>query len=118
MNFNPKKFIDISKELEEGNTEAHYRTIINRAYYGVFGHIKEKLQINNMTQSVHQNVIQNLSNSIHINEKKVGKRLETLFKKRKEADYNYHRTIAKNSCNFALKEAEKIIEIFDNPQEE
>jgi hypothetical protein len=39
MSFEPKSFIDISKELKSGNTEAHYRSLINRAYYGVFGHI-------------------------------------------------------------------------------
>ena len=113
MSFEPKYFIDISKELRNGNTEAHYRTLINRAYYGVFGHIRKRWPTYISDGSVHKDLIRSLKNSPHINDKKIGKRLETLFKKRKDADYKYSSEIKKTSCNFAINEAEDIINLFD-----
>jgi hypothetical protein len=56
MTFNPKDFVKISKELKTGCTEAHYRTVINRAYYGAFGYIREQLPIYADGISVHREV--------------------------------------------------------------
>lgn len=117
MSFNPKSFIDISKELKTGVTEAHYRSIINRAYYGVFGYIRNKLPLYVDDASVHKEVIKSLSNSPLKNERRAGKRLEGLFKKRKHADYNYNEIIQQNTCFYSINEAEAIIELFDNKGE-
>lgn len=114
MSFEPKDFIKISKELSNGASEAHFRSLINRAYYGVFGHIRKQLPIFVQDASIHQEVINVLKRSANINEKKVGSRLETLFKKRKEADYKYNIEICKHSCNYTISEAEEIIKLFDN----
>jgi uncharacterized protein (UPF0332 family) len=114
MNFEPKDFIKISKELSNGDTEAHYRSLINRAYYGVFGYIKRQLPINVYDASIHQEVIKSLKRSPNINERKVGSRLESLFKKRKEADYVYNIPVRKDSCNFTILDAEEIIKLFDS----
>jgi len=114
MNFDPQKFIDISKELQSGQTEAHYRSIINRAYYGVFGHIRNNLGITVFDASVHQEVIRTLIRSSAISKKKAGKRLETLFKKRKEADYNHRNEIKGHNCQFCINEAEEIIKLFNS----
>jgi hypothetical protein len=57
MRFDPKEFIKISKELKTGYTEAHYRTLINRASYGAFGYIRERLPIYTDSISVHQEVL-------------------------------------------------------------
>jgi uncharacterized protein (UPF0332 family) len=113
MSFEPKEFIEISKELKQGNTEAHYRSIINRAYYGVFGHIRKALPIYSENSSIHQEVIKFLKHSVNRNENKIASRLETLFKKRKEADYKYNMQIMEHTCDFTISEAEKIIELFD-----
>ena len=113
MSFEPKDFIIISKELNNGSTEAHYRSVINRAYYGVFGYIKNKLPIYTEDASVHKEVINYLKRSPNINEKKSGSRLETLFLKRKDADYKHNITIQKSTCNFTIQEAEEIIKLFD-----
>lgn len=118
MNFEPKDFINISKELSSGSTEAHYRSIINRAYYGVFGHIKKQLPIYVLDASVHQEVIRALKRSPDVIEKKVGSRLETLFKKRKDADYSYNIPVRKDSCSFTILEAEEIIKLFDSKKAE
>ena len=39
--------------------------------------------------------------------------LETLFYKRKLADYNYKNEIKVGTCNFVINEAEEIIRLFD-----
>jgi uncharacterized protein (UPF0332 family) len=118
MSFEPKKFIDISKELKKGDTEAHYRSLINRAYYGVFGHIKKQLPIYVTDASVHQEVINYLKRSPNINEKKIASRLETLFKKRKDADYKYNSEIKASLCDYAINEAESLIKQFNERDEE
>lgn len=114
MSFDPKKFIDISKELKSGQSEAHYRSIINRAYYGAFGHIRNKLQIWVKDGSIHRKVIDVLLNSNEVTKKKAGKRLETLFKKRKEADYTHNIEIKAFYCMYCVEEAEEIIKLFDS----
>jgi uncharacterized protein (UPF0332 family) len=118
MNFEPKSFIDISKELQAGNTEAHYRSLINRAYYGVFGHIIKNIPLSVSNASVHKEVINYLRRSPNINEKKVASRLETLFKKRKDADYKYNIKIKSSSCAFVIHEAETIISKFESKDNE
>jgi uncharacterized protein (UPF0332 family) len=99
--------------LGAGGTEAHYRSIVNRAYYGVFGHIRNKLSIYVEEGSVHKEVIKTLKDSVSIKEKKIGARLETLFKKRKEADYKHTIEFKKHNCQFYIQEAEDIVNLFD-----
>lgn len=113
MSFNPKEFIAISKELENGESEAHFRSIINRAYYGSFGYLKIRLPISSNGSSVHQDVISFLKKSQDPECMKIRKKLEDLFKKRKEADYEYRNKITNNDCCFVIKEAEEIIRKFD-----
>jgi uncharacterized protein (UPF0332 family) len=118
MSFEPKSFIDISKELKAGNSEAHYRSLINRAYYGVFGHIIKNLPLNVSDASVHQELIKYLRRSPNVNEKKIASRLETLFKNRKDADYKYFIEIKSSSCDFVINEAELIISKFESREDE
>ena len=110
MNFNPHTFITVSRDLKAGNSEAHYRSSVNRAYYGAFGHVRERLSIYVADHSVHQAVISTLKRSKSLEYKKIGSRLEVLFKKRKEADYDYRRTINQNSCDYCINEASDIID--------
>jgi len=117
MSFDPKNFIGIAKELYKGSTEAHYRSMINRAYYSVFGHIKNNLPgFYSSGSSVHQDLIKSLKNSLSDNEIKAGFKLESLFKKRKDADYDYKNEIKQGSCSFTISEAEAIIKLFDNKE--
>ena len=118
MLFDPRKFIDISKELQSGQSEAHYRSIINRAYYGAFGYIRNNLGVTVFDASVHQAVIKSLTNSVSISKKKAGKRLESLFNKRKDADYKHHNEIKKDNCDYCINEAEEIIKLFDREDDE
>jgi uncharacterized protein (UPF0332 family) len=117
MAFDPRTFISVSKELQSGTTEAHYRSIINRAYYGAFGYIRNKLSIFVDSGSVHQEVIKTLANSESINKKKISKRLETLFKKRKDADYKHNEPVKQHNCKYCVDEAEELVKLFDKPDE-
>ena len=63
MSFDPVDFLKISKELLSGDSEAHYRSLINRAYYAAFGHVRNKLHISVSDGSVHKAVIQRLKTS-------------------------------------------------------
>lgn len=117
MAFDPRTFINVSKDLQSGDTEAHYRSIINRAYYGAFGYIRNKLSIFVESGSVHQEVIKTLANSESINKKKISKRLEALFKKRKDADYKHNEEIKQHNCRHCVQEAEALVKLFDEPSE-
>ena len=114
MSFDPKKFIDISEELKSGHTEAHYRSIINRAYYGAFGHIRNNLETSDSGLSVHQMVIKTLTCSDDTSKKKAGKKLGTLFKRRKDADYDYKKEIKVHECKHCIKTAREVIKLFDS----
>jgi uncharacterized protein (UPF0332 family) len=118
MRFDPKGFIQVSKDLKKGASEAHYRSIINRAYYGAFGYIRNSLNIFVKDHSVHQEVINTLKRSSSLNMKKAGKRLEALFKKRKEADYIHNLEIKEHNCLFCVQEAEEIISLYDSEDED
>ncbi|GHT06023.1 hypothetical protein FACS189423_10780 [Bacteroidia bacterium] len=118
MRFNPKDFIKISKELKTGSTEAHYRSIINRAYYGAFGYIRERLPIYTDGISVHREVQRFLKRSPNENDHEIGRKLEFLFDRRKEADYKYNIEIRKFLCEDAIAEAEMIFTLFDEKEDD
>jgi uncharacterized protein (UPF0332 family) len=113
MSFDPKTFINISKELDAGDSEAHIRSLVNRAYYAAYGHIKDNIQDRNYSSNCHQELIAKLKGSAIPNYRKIGSRLETLFKKRKDADYHYDITFRKDAYLFIINESETIIKHFD-----
>ncbi|QGY44124.1 hypothetical protein GM418_10780 [Maribellus comscasis] len=120
MRFNPRDFITIAEEISNGNTEAHYRSLVNRAYYGAFGYIKDQLNIINEGFSVHQEVYNQLLRSPDISKQKAGKKLEQLLKKRNQMDYRYAKNIKPFEIQYTIQTAKSIIKLFDesNTQEE
>ncbi|MBW6536889.1 MAG: hypothetical protein K0B11_17915 [Mariniphaga sp.] len=118
MSFSPQTFIKIAEEIKiMGNSEAHLRSFINRAYYGAFGYIKVKLNIYSDGASVHREVYENLLRSPSRNKQIAGKNLQRLFKKRKQADYNYNITIQNFECNSTIEDAKRTIELFDSDED-
>jgi uncharacterized protein (UPF0332 family) len=116
MRFNPKEFIKISKELKTGCTEAHYRTLINRAYYGAFGYIRERLPIYTDGISVHREVLRFLNSSPNKKERRIGEKLEFLLNQRIMADYKYHIEIKRFLCEDVISQAESAILLFDKEE--
>ena len=111
--FNPKDFLNIAKQLAQGNTEAHFRSAINRTYYATFGLLVTKLDFKDDTLSVHHNLINHLKKSENRNKYKAGQKLDLLHKKRKDCDYRYNLSspIAQSSTEYQLNEAKEIIEL-------
>jgi uncharacterized protein (UPF0332 family) len=115
MSFNPILFINVAKDLNSSaKTEESYRSVVNRAYYGAFGYLKNKLNLTSYGVSCHQDLIENFKRSDDIEHKIVGKKLEALFEKRRQADYKYNEEFKSHSCQYCIEEAEKIIELFNN----
>ena len=118
MPFDPSTLIGISKELSIGTSEAHIRSVINRAYYGVFGYLKDDLKIYSDGSSVHRDVYETLIRSLSVNKQIAGKKLEGFFVKRKEADYKYHLSFNSSSKEYWIKEAQEIIRLYNTPDDE
>ncbi|MDP4183633.1 MAG: hypothetical protein Q8862_00545 [Bacteroidota bacterium] len=114
MSFDPKEFIVIAEEIDKGTTEAHVRSMINRAYYGAFGYAKLKTNFTRDGASVHQDLIAYLKRLPDANAQMAGCKLETLFKNRKKADYQYNFCLSKSSYVFSIKYAEEVISLLDS----
>jgi uncharacterized protein (UPF0332 family) len=110
MSFDPQLFLNIAEELKAGNTEAHYRSIINRSYYAAFGVLQVKLNFTDTGLSAHQNMYKDLQASVNGNHRKIGKRLEQIFERRKDADYKYSTKIESSAVEFSINTARYIID--------
>lgn len=114
MSFNPTLFINVAKGLNNSaRTEETSRSIVNRAYYGAFGHLKKSLDFPDYGTSSHQKLIDLFKYSVDKQSRIIAKKLEALFAKRKHADYVYHSEF-KESCQYCIEEAENIIKMFDS----
>jgi uncharacterized protein (UPF0332 family) len=115
MSFDPREFIDIATELDDDDNESHVRSLINRAYYGAYGYAQLKAKIPcTYDESGHRKLISYLKNiPDNKNAYKAGQTLESLFDKRKDADYHYDICIKKNANTFTIKDAKYVIELID-----
>jgi hypothetical protein len=43
MAFDPGEFVQAASKLAKAGAEADHRTAVGRAYYGVYGHVRERL---------------------------------------------------------------------------
>jgi hypothetical protein len=110
MSFDPCDFLAISEELNQTASEAHRRSLANRAYYAAFGYIKSKdSNFVSSEMSVHRDLLGKLKTSGNINLGKCGSLLETLFKGRKHADYDYRKEFKSIDCSYTLEYARKVI---------
>jgi uncharacterized protein (UPF0332 family) len=117
MAFDPLEFINVAKELGKGASEAHFRSTINRAYYGAFGYIRNDLGVFIDSPSVHQDVIKTLYNSVSNNKQLAGKKLEALFKQRKHADYVHSKQFP-TAVTYMINDAEEVIRLYNLADEE
>jgi uncharacterized protein (UPF0332 family) len=114
MSFNPLLFIDVAKNIKESAaTEEFYRSVVNRAYYGAYGYIKNKINFADYSYSSHQNLIDNFKKSRDREQQIIGKKLEALFAKRKVADYKYDEEFKVFNCDYCINEAQAIVAMFD-----
>lgn len=112
--FNPKGFLDTASKLYDiCDTEADYRTIINRAYYACYAYLDYRFGAVGDTNntSKHQRLINYLINNSNSTVVRIGTILELLFQNRKHADY--YLNIARITKENAKKAIESAIELFD-----
>ncbi len=111
MSFDWRKYIELADELLKQGSEAHWRSSISRAYYGVFCLARNKSGYKNVkTANVHKDVIQYYKMSSNPDYKLVGKVLDELRRNRNDADYNGERMIDSQLAERVLLKSFDILE--------
>ena len=124
--FDWKDFINLSENLLNGTntlyTEALYRTIISRSYYGIFKQVEDKLKeleqkgnitlprkdLNGNRLGSHEKVIFYLQNHEDEKVKDFGELLNDLKRQRHESDYKAWKRINERDASTALRLALKL----------
>jgi len=91
-------------------SQAAYRTIINRSYYGAFIYAREFLNITDTGITAHGSVGTALKNK----NRQIGNNLSDLLKHRKDADYKTHLTFSARTSKEAIRLAGKILKYIDD----
>jgi uncharacterized protein (UPF0332 family) len=92
MTFQWSDYLVVADDLLQLGTEAHHRSAISRAYYGVFGSIRQRLE-QRRGQSfpgdrVHSTVIRLLQRDQRQEVRRMGQDLSRLRSERNAADYD------------------------------
>src|SRR4029450_10002013 len=120
MNF--REFLDVADTLAQGLTEAEWRSAISRAYYAAFHVGRIYLQTLGFVvprgEQAHGFVWLRLSNSGHVEVRRVGATLSDLRKQRNFADYDDERFLSNKLAGDVAELAAEIIEILDSALEE
>ena len=86
------------------------RSGISRAYYGVFCIARDKKELKNYRgPNTHWHVINQYQNSNNPKEKRIGKNLDNLRKRRNDADYDEDIAIDSQSAQRVLLKANNIL---------
>ncbi len=112
MVLDPHEFLEIANQLYEDKDyqfESGWRTIVSRAYYSSFLASMKKLEdlgasFSNVDR-IHQEVIEAMMDK----SSPVANKLETLRKRRVDADYKMKASISKGECPNLLRLAELIL---------
>ncbi len=91
-------------------SQAAYRTVVNRSYYGAFIQSRDFLNIVNTGLSVHADVV----TALQSRDKQKGNNLFSLLKLRKDADYKTHLTLSAKETKEAIRLASKILIYIDD----
>lgn len=107
-------YLEVTRRLVDGDQqlgEACRRSAIGRAYYGVFGKVRQALQQQGLLfqrESIHVQVINTLRREPHTS--KLGRDLDRLRRERNEADYNAEARFPYARVDQALNLAQRIVE--------
>lgn len=125
--FNWKDFNDIADILISLNTDAAYRTAINRYYYSTFCHARDYLVINGIYRNKKSKIIMNSETSeVHKETREIFKEspfnhnkyigdkiyrvLNDLREKRNNVDYDKNASVNLNLCNYCKARSETVFE--------
>ncbi len=119
MSFQGKENFEYAKHIhneairflpaERHLSQAAYRTVVNRSYYGAFIQSRDFLSIVNASMSVHADVV----TAMRSRDRQKGNNLSSLLKLRKDADYKTHLTFSAKETKEALRLASKILTYID-----
>ena len=113
--FDPKEFLDQAKEMiteAHGNSEAYFRSAINRSYYSAHLVARESLlkkglvHPNSLGIISHRTVISRIPTAT---EPALGDQLDYLFELRKKADYDLLTKIDENEAKGAIELSERLL---------
>jgi len=117
MSFDWKEYVKLAEELSENQNEAHLRSAISRAYYGVFCISRNKKAFKNYKlkkgENIHWMVINAYKNSPNYNDELAGKYLDELRKNRNNADYDEDKNIDKGLAERAIHKAKEILRVLE-----
>jgi uncharacterized protein (UPF0332 family) len=96
MSFDWLLYIKMTEKLlrrkPKGMEEAYLRTAISRAYYGIFGKLRQDLETRGIkfpgNRNIHQELIKKLKASSDALELQAGVQLDRLRRERNSADYD------------------------------
>ncbi len=113
----PRQFLVVAEDLFEGDTEAHWRSAVSRAYYASFHagrHLLEKCGFRTPeSERGHRHVSDRLSNSGHDGIRAAGVSLDTLRGFRNLADYNLSAVFSRLTADRQIEAAKAIIEALE-----
>lgn len=94
MSFDWREYIDLALDLLNRPEESCYRSSISRAYYGAFCLARNRKGYKKYAGAdVHRKVINSYKNSIHKDERNIGRILDKLRKARNDAYYDEDKII-------------------------
>ena len=122
--FDWKNFIDLAQELiykhSTEYSEALYRTVISRCYYGIFKQVEDYLKSFSLLDrdkvgrklSSHKRQIYFLRNHSNPQVRKFGDKLDNLKRQRERADYKAHEIVNRFDAERAIKHAYELSDIW------
>lgn len=109
--FNWLSYLDVADEMRSGGSEAHYRSAISRAYYGVFVEIRDRVSsygVQIPRKSVHKFIRDWLSKQRQSQLVRMGSDLSRLWRERNRADYETGEVIDRGRADKSLILARRI----------
>lgn len=105
----------MAEEIQQtASKEIHYRTVINRAYYGAFTSALIYAEKNGYKKDPNKGTHKSLIDFIAINYPKLAKNLKQQSSKRIESDYYPNYRATKNDSNLSKIECEILAETFSS----
>jgi uncharacterized protein (UPF0332 family) len=106
------RYINLADKLVLDDSEEYYRTAISRAYYGIFGKMRNDLESKGVSftnTNSHQELIKWLKSQSKTSS--IGFHMDYLRRERNKADYGTHSTITKNHSEDSVALSHRIVDL-------
>lgn len=121
MSTNHSEIYAVAVELSQGQSEAHWRSSISRAYYACLHLARTVTKVQLTGNDTHAQVwrsLNELGSRRHqsYNYRAAAKKGRSLKQRREDADYELAKAIPQKECLDALEQARKLLEDLKNLQ--